>query len=441
MPPPTPAQLERNIRLYPAYAAAFNAFAWMPVFFLYLSDNLSLPLVLQLESIYYASVVVMEVPSGYFSDRVGRRATLLISAISLTAAYTLFVVGGSFAVFAAAQVCLAAGIAFNSGTDTSFHFDSLKALKREGEYEDREAIVARNGFIAGALAALAGGAVGLIELWLAYAISLVAAVFSVGLVWAFREPHPHEQVVNADGEVECVEETPGILKQMMLCVGFLKQGTLAWLFAFAVFMLILNHVPYEFFQPYIKIAMAESANSNAGASAVVENGDVARDQWAPLIAGMHMFASMLLASKAAAISSKLRERLGTATALLLAAGLQSAIIATMAFVMHWWVVPLILLRVMPRGLMTAPLNAAIAPRVPQAQRATYFSLQSLAGKLSFSLTLAGMSVIVGEFENPTAASLAEMLRWYTLIAVCGLLLLTCTAWCVKSVSEQAINED
>lgn len=35
--------------------------------------------VLRLEAIYYIAVVFLEVPSGYFSDRFGRRQTLLIA--------------------------------------------------------------------------------------------------------------------------------------------------------------------------------------------------------------------------------------------------------------------------------------------------------------------------------------------------------------------------
>jgi MFS family permease len=35
--------------------------------------------VLRLEAIYYIAVVILEVPSGYFSDRFGRRQTLLIA--------------------------------------------------------------------------------------------------------------------------------------------------------------------------------------------------------------------------------------------------------------------------------------------------------------------------------------------------------------------------
>ena len=45
--------------------------------------------------------------------------------------------------------------------------------------------------------------------------------------------------------------------------------------------------------------------------------------------------------------------------------------------------------------MTAPLNAAIAPRVGREQRATYLSLQSLVGRLSFSAALVGLSTMAG----------------------------------------------
>ena len=156
----TRIQFERNVRLYPWYAVGFNAFAWMPIFFLYFSEHMSLERVLQLEAIYYVVVVLLEVPSGYFSDVVGRKTTLLISASALIVAYVLFVIDTSFVMFVAAQVFLAVGISFNSGTDTSFHYDSLASLGREQEFARREAIVARNGLLSGAIAALVGGCVG-----------------------------------------------------------------------------------------------------------------------------------------------------------------------------------------------------------------------------------------------------------------------------------------
>ena len=70
--------LERNTTLYPWYRAGYEAYFWLPVFFLYFNERFSIERVLQLEAIYFLSVVLLEVPSGYFSDRIGRRPTLLI---------------------------------------------------------------------------------------------------------------------------------------------------------------------------------------------------------------------------------------------------------------------------------------------------------------------------------------------------------------------------
>ena len=75
---PASADLERNVRLYPWYAGVLGFWFWIPIFFLFFSAHLSLDKILLLESIYYASVVLLELPSGYFSDRVGRRATRCI---------------------------------------------------------------------------------------------------------------------------------------------------------------------------------------------------------------------------------------------------------------------------------------------------------------------------------------------------------------------------
>ena len=66
--------LADNVRLYPWFRAASDGHAWITVFFLYMSQTLPLEQVISLSAVYYLSVFVLEVPSGYFSDRIGRRA-------------------------------------------------------------------------------------------------------------------------------------------------------------------------------------------------------------------------------------------------------------------------------------------------------------------------------------------------------------------------------
>lgn len=90
------AGLRRNSRLYVWFRMTAEYMAWMPVFFLYLNQYVSVADVLLLEAIYYLAVVMVEVPSGYFSDVVGRRPTLLGSQLLAVAGLTAFLYGSEF---------------------------------------------------------------------------------------------------------------------------------------------------------------------------------------------------------------------------------------------------------------------------------------------------------------------------------------------------------
>ena len=212
----------------------------------------------------------------------------------------------------------------------------------------------------------------------------------------------------------------GFLHQIFLCLRFLRRPPLLWLVSFSIVMIVLNHVPYEFYQPYIElqgVALGLPAAST------------------PAISGTVTAIAMLFASVTAAKSVWVRKRLGLARTLLLAVALQTVVILTMGSILHPIVLGLILLRTCPRALMTAPLNAAIAPQVPQRQRATFFSLQSLAGRLSFSGLLVLLSFVVGSNDRIESRAIFQSLQISAAIGIGGLLLLGVTASVLRRSSE------
>ena len=405
MAPPTSYALERNVKLYPLYEGLVNAYFWMPVFFLYFSEHLPLRQVLLLEAIYYVTVVLLEVPSGYFSDTVGRRRTLLISAAGLTLSYALFFVGRGFGAFAIAQIFLAVGLSFKSGTDTALHFDSLNGLGRADEYAAREAKANRNAMLGRAVAALGGGLAATWQLHFAYGLSLLAALGTLVITLSFVEPASHSQ--------ESMLRL-GFVRQLGACIGQLTNRSLAWLFGFAVIMIVINHVPYEFYQPYIDLLVGHRGLKLPG-------------QGTPLLTGVITALMMLLAAWATAYSIRLRDRIGLAATLLLTTGMQVVIMAAMGLWLHEVVVLLILLRSVPSGMMKPPLHAAITPQVPQSLRATYLSMQSLAGRLSFAGVLAALSLAA----EPGGDTDWEAIRFMSLICAglgtIGFILLLTTA--------------
>ena len=398
----------RNVRLYPLYQTFFHAYFWLPVFFLYFSERLSLAQVLRLEAIYYVTVVLLEVPSGYFSDAVGRRRTLLIANGAMVVSYVLFFSGWNFTMLAMAQVFLAIGLAFNSGTDTALHFDSLSEIGRAEDYGQREAVVQRLALLGGSAAALLGGFAAMWQVRFAYGLSLLTALGALVTVLLLVEP-PRR---GTPGELSAAQR--GFLRQLGASVGHLRDRTLAWLMCFAVLMTVINHVPYEFYQPYLDLLLDKRGVELPG------NGT-------PLVTGVITAVTTLIAAWAAGRSIRLRNRIGLGPTLLLMTTIQVVIMAVMGIVVHEIVLILVLFRSVPSAAMQPPLRAAITPRLPQSLRATYLSMQSLAGRLAFAGTLWLLSIGVGPGAEPGWPELSSMSRTCGWVGFGGFCVLAATA--------------
>lgn len=396
--------MDRNLRLYPVYQGFRNAVFWIPVFFLYFSSVLPPAQVLLLEAVYYLAVVVLEVPSGYFSDRIGRRATLVISALTWGSAGVLFVVGGDFLVFAVAQGLLAIGMAFNSGTDSALLYESLLTLDRKDEIGEHEARAQAVGFRAAAGAAIVGGAVAGVDLRLAYVLSALAGVGA--LIVALRLAEPPR---------DATSPTLPPLRQILACGRQLGQPVLLWTFVFAVAMTVFNHIPYEFVQPWIDMLLEREG---------------AQYDMTPLVAGVFVAITALTAAWIGRRAPAIKRRIGTPATLLGVMALQGAIIVGMSLVVHWALLALIVLRSVPRAVGEPVMRAEIHPRIGSGIRATYLSMQSLVGRLAFSICLAIAAAAIDE-SALTFELMAQLLQAFAIAAGATLVLLAIASWLVR----------
>jgi predicted MFS family arabinose efflux permease len=391
--------MERNLRRYPLYAGLWHLLFWMPVFFLYLSTRVPPHQVLLLEAIYYAGVVVLEVPSGYLSDRIGRRRTLLLGSVAWVLASCGFVLGTDLLVLGLAQLLLATGMACTSGTDTSLLYETLQALGREEEIIHHEARAQAVGFRTGALAAVIGGLAGSLDLRLAYVLSALAAAGACAVLWGFQEPPRQERASSP-------------LAQVRRGVAQLRTSGIRWLVLVAVGLTICNHIPYELMQPWLDLLLAA--------------GEEGGSQLTPAVAGLLIALVGLAGAAASRAAPALQARLGLVGVLVATVALQGCIITGMGLALHPAVLLLILLRAVPRGLAQPVLRAALHPHLSGGLRATFLSLVSLAGRLGFSLTLVVLSLGIGApsaLTWPLLSGLLQVLGLGTLAGGLGLLVL------------------
>ena len=392
-------RVERNLRLYPLYQAFRSALFWLPVFFLYFLSVVSLEEALLLEAVYYLTVVAAEVPSGYLADRLGRRPTLVLSCAFEVAAAITFALTGSFAPFLAAQLLKAGGHALNSGADSALLFDSLRVLGREREVGERESRAFSWGLTATAGASLVGGLSAGFDLRVAWVLSALASTCAGLVAWRFAEPGVPDGVSLA--------APAAALRRVG---AHLRDPVLRWVFAFTVGMVVLNHVPYELFQPYIGLLLGDAGEGYAAT---------------PAVAGLLAAAMALLGAAASRAAMTVRGRLRVYPSLLAAMAIQLAIIAAMGATLAWWVLLLVLLRSVPMGLLNPIVMAEVHPRVDTAVRATYLSMQSFAGRLAFGVCLALSSRAVADVETSHTAMAVVLVAYLVGGCALGALLVLC----------------
>ena len=391
----------RNIALYPWFKFVQQLVFWQATWFLYFEHHLSAAEAILLYVVYDISTTVFEVPSGYMSDRVGRRLTLMAAGLSGVGATVLLVLGGGFTQFALANVLLGMAAALASGTDSSILYESLKAEAREDEIEAAALKAWRFGFSALAVSALTGGILALYDDALPYVATAISAMALLAVTALFREP-PHAKRTDHRENLRAIGAN-------------LTQPTLFWLLCLALLMYVFSHIPFVFGQPFIREALA--------AKGYVDQ--------TPLVSGAVTFSMMVISLAVSLVALPLRKTLGLPGILILAFGMQVALTAALAISNSLFVIALLFLRMVPNSLSQPFIQARIQPLLQDGTRATYLSVQSLAGRLLFAATLSIAAVRTTSDATMPYADLQVILAVYASIGLVLLVVLACTARSAK----------
>jgi len=395
---PTRSALERNVRLIPVHGALTRSLVWLPVFVLFTRARFDLDGALLLASLYYLFVVVLEVPSGWMSDRIGRTPTLRLAALSWIAAHACYLIGGdSFPVVLLGQFLLAGGFASLSGTDVTFHFDTLEALGRAETYTRRESGVAAIGYLATAASAITGGLLGLIDVRLAFVASLTLAIAQLVVAWLLAEPP-------VDHHAE------PFVRQLRTCVGYLRNRYLGWVFFYGIVLVTLEHVAFTLSQPWLTGVLDRTAD-DLGAT--------------PLLSGVVFAATATIGAIAARAVAPISERFGVPATLIGLGAVSSLIVTGMALSTSVVMLALVALRSVQGAAAPVLISAAIAPMTERQHRATLLSLDSLAGRLGYGVILL---VVAAEAND----DVQRVLGWFSIGSWTLVVVLVVTAlWALK----------
>ena len=200
-----PFRAVRNVQLLYALGLLTMLQPGLAVWVVYLTDfrHLTLAEVGVMELFFWGAKVLLEVPSGAFADRFGRRRTFAFGLVLEATGVTLFAFAGSFWLLLISYVLWSGGVAFRSGNDQAYMYDTLAAVRRGHEFTARMGVYQ-------ALVSVAMMTSGVGGSWLAsrttlqvpLALGAVPFLFAAVVVVLMQEPPASRAALDAGAEAE-----------------------------------------------------------------------------------------------------------------------------------------------------------------------------------------------------------------------------------------------
>jgi MFS family permease len=190
--------LKKNIyRLYLIKIAKWFML-FMPIVVLFYQDNgLEMRHVFLLQSIYSIAIIILEIPSGYLADVLGRKQTLIIGTILGFFGFVCYSFSYGFWGFAIAEIVLGIGQSLISGADSAMLYDSLLVMGKADKYMKYEGRIISVGNFAEAIAGVLGGLLATISLRTPYYVQTFIALIGIPAAFSLIEPERHGKLVNA----------------------------------------------------------------------------------------------------------------------------------------------------------------------------------------------------------------------------------------------------
>lgn len=127
--------ITKNIKLLSLFNFCTNFKLYAPIAIIYFAKvSGSYFLGMSIFSITMLSVAIFEVPTGIFSDLIGRKKTLVFGALSSVLFVTFYAIGGSYSVLVIGAIFEGLSRSFYSGNNDALLYDTLTETQQEAEY-------------------------------------------------------------------------------------------------------------------------------------------------------------------------------------------------------------------------------------------------------------------------------------------------------------------
>ncbi len=246
----TESAIRRKLRLFYVFRLLATSYLYVPIFMLFqVSRGLTFFESLLLGGIFSAVVIAVEVPTGVFADRIGRRRSMMFGALAMVASCLLAMTAHSFATFAVAESLGALSIALCSGADSAYLFDFLRENDRAHEYDRRESTASAWHLMGSAVAFAGGGLLAQIDLALPYLVTAGVAAVAAVVASQLHDDRP----TASDHRIPASMVMRSWSSQVASALGAVTRNPrLAWIVGYSAVVFVLLRATVYLYQPYLE---------------------------------------------------------------------------------------------------------------------------------------------------------------------------------------------
>ena len=362
----------------------------MPIIWLFYEENgLSIADLFIIQSIYSVAIAVIEIPSGYVADVLGRKNSMIIGMFLGFVGMVIYSLSYGFEGFLMAALFLGIGQSFISGSDTALMFDSLVQLNRSKEFIKLEGRTISMGNLAEAFAFIVGGLLAEISLRTPFYFQIGIAFIGFLVATILVEPKTERL---KDGRSKPWKNIKNIISFSLK-----ENKTLRYYILYSAIIGAGTLTMAWFSQPYF---MAIGIDNTF--------------YFGLLGAGLNL---------AVAIPSfyahKIEENVKTKTLLILILVLICGCYFVMSQITSFWGLLILLLFYLTRGIATPVLRDYMNRHIPSEMRATVMSIRSFIIRIVF----ASISPFFGYVAEIYSLNQALLLSGFLFFIIGGITLL------------------
>ncbi len=389
-----PSAFARNIPLYYLFQFVRGFHFWLPIWFLFLQSQhgLSYVQIGFMEVLFGIATILAEVPTGAIADRFGRRVALGMGALGFAGATVLFATL-NFPSLIVGHLFMSITRTLMSGSDDALLYDSLRQLKRTGEYErhaGRASAVATASLLAATI--LAGPLVSVLDFRTVIIISAVGMGLAGLIALTLREPPRREAEYDASVDAPASSRS-GVAVLSEIRTGLqiaLRTRPVLWAILFGGVMLATLDLPEFFIQPFVRSHGVDPAIA-------LLDGLTYSGFMLPSFLGL-----MLGAMFAAPLAAQLGERRALPTVLVVG----GLVFVPLLAVDHLALVASFALLAAGTAAVQPLAGGYINRRIPSDQRATVLSIFSLITAVMITIVIGSASALVDAFDFQAGFGLA-----------------------------------